>query len=500
MAMVVEVAVAATTLFSAFSLGAQTLPPAPCLTQSEMEKFEPSIRERVQKAYQAVQTHPTDPDAQGRLGMILHALKHEAAVNCYERALLLESSPSAGRTPSTRRTPSRLWTWAYYLGVFQLDSGRASQAVVSLRQASQLKPDYVPARLNLAKSLFESGEWEESQRIYQAVLNQYPEEALVKSGWKNQAALLHYGLGRIHSARGDLRAAAESYGRACRLTPGFAAAHYSLAIAYRDLGEAPKAQEQLSLFERHKEVKPPLEDPLMYEIETLKSGVRYHLDQGHRLQMAGQIRQAVAEFQRALKLNPDDVQVHVNLISAYLDLRNPEKAEEHYHAAIKLAPNTYQAHYNFGLVMIVQKRFGEAIDAFKKALQINPHHADSHKSLGLLLLEEGRMTEAETHLRRAIENKPHFGVPHFALGQVLQRRGQSAEAIDHFLRALTLEDTNDYLFLYSLADAYARSGNREKAADYARQAKQRAIALGQTTVVPEIEKFLKELEQTGRPK
>ena len=489
----VEVLVAVAVAFTASSFAEERPQPTPCLTQSEVEEFEPSVREEAQRAYQDVQADPSNPEAHGRLGMILHALEHPAALACYERALLVESaapdSPERASPASPQRTSSSSWKWAYYQGVLQLEAGRVSEAAATLRKATRLNPDYVPAQLKLAESLLAIGEWGESQRIYEAMFKANP-----------GVALAHYGLGRLHSARGELKAAVESYRRACQLAPGFRATHYALGMAYRDLGETMKAREQFALFWRNTESKPSLEDPLMNEIETLRSGVSHHLGRGLRRQMTGQAREAVAEFQRALKLKPDYARTHIYLISAYLDLRELEKAEEHYQAAVKLAPDAYEAHYNFGLVLLLQGKHQEAIDTFSRVVRINPYHAQSHKNLGLLFLDQRNLTEAEAHLRLAVKNRPHFGDPHFALGNILQSQGKNTEAIDHFLKALTLENENDYLFLYSLADTYARSGNHEKAVEYARKAKQRAVFLGQTTAVPEIEKLLRELEETGRTK
>ena len=363
---------------------------------------------------------------------------------------------------------------------------------MTLRKAIRLNPDYLPARVKLGESLLGSGEWEKSHKVYQGVLKENP-----------GVALAHYGLGRIHSARGKSSLAAESYRKACRLAPGFGAAHYALALAYRDLGETARAKEQLSLFRRNKEAQAPLNDPLMREVAALKSGVSYHLRQGYTLQGAGRFREALGEFQKALKLNPDYTETHVHLLSAYLELKEFKKAEKHYQAAVKLAPDTYDAHYNYAMVMIQQGRQQEAIDAFQKVLQIDPHHADSHKNLGLLFLDQGKQTEAEKHFRLAIENRPHFAVPHFALGRILQSRGKTQEAIDHFQKALTLEDQNASLFLYFLAGAYARAGNREKAIHYARQAKQQSVSLSppmKRTIVPEIEKLLTELERSSQPR
>ena len=377
--------------------GVGHLPAIPTLSQSELEKFDPIIRERVEKGYEEAQANPTDAEANGRLGMILHACDHyEHALVCYQRAALLK--------PESFR-------WNYYLGSLQHWLGK--EALATLRKAVQLNPDYLPARLKLGEALLARRNWEETREIFEAVLKKDADSPIA-----------HYGLGRIQSAQGEPGAAAESYRKACQLSPSFGTAHYALAMTYRDLGKAAKAKEHFSLFQRNKQGRPPLEDPLANAIVALKSGAHYHLNRGVRLQASGQLRQAIAEFERALEFEPDYARVHEHLLSGYLALEQLGKAEEHYHTAVKLNPDMYEVHHNFGILLTLRGKPGEAVDAFRRAVGINPYYAESHTNLGLLLSDQGQLTEAVKHLRLAIELKPNFRLPHFALGHIVQRQGK----------------------------------------------------------------------------
>jgi Flp pilus assembly protein TadD len=75
-------------------------------------------------------------------------------------------------------------------------------------------------------------------------------------------------------------------------------------------------------------------------------------------------------------------------------------------------------------------------------------------------------------------------------------QGKVSEAIEHFLQTLTPEDESTPSYLYGLGAAYARTGEREKALLYIRQARKQAAMLGQTGLLTSIDKDLRLLGET----
>ena len=456
--------------FETPSSPAGSLPAIPNLTQAQIGNFKASLREQIGKAFEKARANPADGEAMGRLGMIFHAHEqlHQLATVCYQRAGLL--APQS-------------FQWAYYLGVVQAESGKEAEAVTAFRKAVRLRPDSLPAQLKLAESLLASGRWEESGQIYEALLPRYLESPLV-----------HYGLGQVQSARGNRRAAAESYGRACRLSPGFRAAHYALAMIFRDLGERAKSEEHLSLFQQSEEGRPQVKDSFLAQIHALQAREDVYLSEGQRLEREGHLEQAVANYERALEGDSSLLEAHANLVSLYGILGLPQKAENHYGTAIRINPNHWESHNNFGVLLRQQGRYQEAARVFRRALDINPFSAQAHSGLAEVLAKEGQLEEAIRHCQLALESDPHFRFAHFTLGRLLQRRGKNREAIQHFLKTLTVEDQSTPLFLYTLAKAYARGGNRQKAIAYAQWAQQGALSFGHGTLVAEIERLLRRLD------
>src|SRR5206468_365561 len=147
---------------------------------------------------------------------------------------------------------------------------------------------------------------------------------------------------------------------ACLLFPSYGAAHYALALAYRKLGETEKSQQQFNLFEQNKTAVPALQDPLRSAVSELSLGAVDHIRRGAAFEQAGRIDEAIAEQHKAIQLNPEAVQAHINLISLYGRLGQFEKAAESYQAALKLNPNQADIHYNYGVLLSRQGDKGEA--------------------------------------------------------------------------------------------------------------------------------------------
>lgn len=452
-----------------------TLPALPILSREELATYETTFRDSIQQAYRRLESNPDDAQANGHLGMIFEAYEqYELASTCYQRAGLLDA---------------RSFQWAYYLARIQSALGNDAQAAAAWGKAVALKPGYLPALLKLADSLLGRGEWEESRTIYERVLEQDP-----------QSPLGYYGMGRVQAATGELPEAVKSFQKAFQLSPAFGAAHYALAMAYRDLGDQSRSSRQLQLFQRNPEARPPLDEPSRQAVDDLKPKARSHFTRGVWLKKNGRLLQAAEVFEQALQIEPSAAAVHAALLSTYLDLGRLTDAEPHYRAAVKLDGGLYEAHHNWGVLLTLEGKPEEAAEVFRQALSINPFYAESHANLAFILSDQGRRPEALTHFRLALENKPNLRFAHFGLGKILQEEGKHEEAIRHFLRTLTVEDEKTSLFLYNLADAYANAGQVAKALDSAQKARARAERLGQTMVLADIDKLLEDLQDKGNPK
>jgi len=86
--------------------------------------------------------------------------------------------------------------------------------------------------------------------------------------------------------------------------------------------------------------------------------------------------QAVEAYQRALLVNPDDVDVRVNLAIMAFWSDQLDLAEEEFKKAIELNPNHAKAHYNQGIFLYFgRSNPTEAIASWNRVIELNPADA-----------------------------------------------------------------------------------------------------------------------------
>jgi tetratricopeptide (TPR) repeat protein len=210
---------------------------------------------------------------------------------------------------------------------------------------------------------------------------------------------------------------------------------------------------------------------------------------------AGKLDESVAAHERALALNPELVQAHINLISLYGRTGRAEKAEGHYRAALAVNPDLPEVHYNYGVLLAAAGRFAEAAQAFQTCLRLDPYHAEAHHNYAVAVEREGKLDEAAAHYRKALQHKPGYRAAHFHLGRILVNQDKAAEAAEHFRQTLTPEDEETPRFMYALGATLIRAGDKTEGVRHLREALKRAAALRQTELAASIERDLKMLEQ-----
>jgi tetratricopeptide (TPR) repeat protein len=156
---------------------------------------------------------------------------------------------------------------------------------------------------------------------------------------------------------------------------------------------------------------------------------------------------AIAEYQDALRIEPNSVRAHTDLGSAYAKLGRLSDAVAEYRAAIALAPDLAIPHNNLGNALSQLSRWNEAISEYQTALRLDPEYADARHGLalaeyglGLEFAKSGRKFEAIAHLEAALRARPDYPEAQNNLGVVLsQEPGRLNEAIGHFEAALRID-------------------------------------------------------------
>ena len=174
-----------------------------------------------------------------------------------------------------------------------------------------------------------------------------------------------------------------------------------------------------------------------------------HYNLGNALLQKGGFDDAVAQYEKALKIYPNYLEAHGNLGLALFQKGEVDDALAEYQKALEINPSYVQAHYNLGVALFQKGQLDEAMAQFQKALEINPNHANAHYNLGVALFQKGQLEEAVSQFQKALEIHPNSFESHYNLGVALFQKGQLDEAITQFQEALEINpnsfETHNYL-------------------------------------------------------
>jgi tetratricopeptide (TPR) repeat protein len=134
------------------------------------------------------------------------------------------------------------------------------------------------------------------------------------------------------------------------------------------------------------------------------------------------------------------------------------------------------------------------VEAFRRAIHANPAYAEAHNNLGVLLQRQGKNSEALEEFKKALESRPDYRQARFNLGRILVNQGNYQGGIEEFEKTLSPADEKTPSYLYALGATYGRAGDQQKALRYLQQAREEALARGQTSLVSDIDQDLRALK------
>jgi tetratricopeptide (TPR) repeat protein len=171
----------------------------------------------------------------------------------------------------------------------------------------------------------------------------------------------------------------------------------------------------------------------------------------------GELSEAVASYQAALKLEPQAVMAMVNTSIASAQMGDSVKAEKSLQKALNLAPDNPAANFNMGLVQAEKNKPRQAEKYLKKAIKADPQMAQAAYNLCIITAKD-RINEAVTWCRKAAELRPEEPKYAYTLAFYLNQKGDRDEAV-RTLKAI-LEKYPQYKDAEMLFEEISKNGKR----------------------------------------
>jgi len=298
----------------------------------------------------------------GKLGQIYHAYSLIApAHDCYLNASIL--------APKDFR-------WIYLVAKLDQQEGRFEDAIRRYRIARTLRSDYVAVPVNLGNIFLELNRLEEARASFKEAL---------EIDKNNPAA--HYGLGQVALSNRNYAEAIEHFDQTLAQVPTANRVHYSLAMAYRGLGDVEKVKTHMA---QQGSVGVRVSDPLVDSLQDLIEGERIHFARGKIAFEARRFVEAAVEFRKAVEASPKSVAARINLGITLSQLGDAQGATEQFEEAVRLEPRSVNAHYNLAILLAEQNQHEKAIAHLQAALAVDPNDSDVQSLLASELVKVGR--------------------------------------------------------------------------------------------------------------
>lgn len=202
---------------------------------------------------------------------------------------------------------------------------------------------------------------------------------------------------------------------------------------------------------------------------------RVRLDLAAAYFSRGQNDTALDEVKQALAARPDMAEGHNMRGLIYGAMGEPKLADEAFQRALQLAPKSGDTLHNHAWFLCQQQRYAEGQAQFERAIAL-PTYRDVPRSLlalGVCQARAGQMAEAERSLVRSYELDPNNPTTAFNLADLLYRRGDYERARFHIRRLNQQTDLSNAQTLWLAARVEHRLGNRNGAADWGVQLRNR---------------------------
>ena len=349
-----------------------------------------------------------------------------------------------------------------HLAALDYEAGRTADAHERLSVAVEASTN-VPALLLSAELLLRE------ERFDEALLR-----ATAASEADPRQSRAHVLIGQVHSRRGDVADAIDSFEEALSLLPGDSAIARELGSLNLRAGNAERAIRfaQEAVAARPADVQARLVlsgalladgqydqaaealDPILASYPRL---VPARVQEGLLAARQGRTDAARAAFELALELDPDSAPAFNGLVS--LDFAASDSNSARRRASEWLESRSADP-ASLLLAARVFASSGEPAEAerlLRRILEVDPTHLPAYSALGQLYFRQDRLDEARKEFEALAGQSPNPAAAITMSGILMQAQGRTDEARAHFERAIDLDPgaavaANNLAWIYAEAD------------------------------------------------
>lgn len=289
------------------------------------------------------------------------------------------------------------------LGIILWNLGKHDQAIKSFGESCRLGEDLSGANLNLGIALYYAGQSEQAKFELTKILSEDPDNTVAR-----------FFLGLVYMQLKDWNGAVQEITEELRTNPNDAAGKNALALAELHLNRNSDAavKRLKQLVAAHPDYAPAVYNLAVIHDQWLRNpgaALGWYKQYLQKVEENGAQGEAANQaIARLSKMGPNapsttpDKQSNPTAAAQYIaqgtKLHAAKKYREavaQYEKAIKADPSQAAAHYNLGLTLYELKQYREAAEACLNALKLDPNSANARYMLALSYARQQKWSDAE---------------------------------------------------------------------------------------------------------
>ena len=151
----------------------------------------------------------------------------------------------------------------------------------------------------------------------------------------------------------------------------------------------------------------------------------------HEAIKQGNTNGAVAQFRKAIEIDPHLPNVHyelAELLNTSQDAAVMDQAEKEYRAALAENPGDEKTNSRLGEIDAHHGNTARAFEEFSKAVTLQPADVDARLGLAKILIEMNQSDKAQSVLEEAVKLEPTNSIAHYRLGTLYRQKGRMEDA------------------------------------------------------------------------
>ncbi len=241
-----------------------------------------------------------------------------------------------------------------------------------------------------------------------------------------QTAKLHVDVGLNHFYKNRYLEAYKEFKQALEIDPTYAEAYYNLGRVYKAQGFTKEAIVEFQLAVRLK----PDYVAAKRELDSLVQA--YEADINKQMKAQGRTNYQQTQF---TSLTGSEAESRAR---EALNQGKTDEAIRYYEIVVKERPNDVSSLKMLGFLYFKTNQFSDSLKCYQSASKITPTDPEIPYAIGLIYMKTKSPEKAESYFKNALKLNPSMVKSYFALGESFEAQGKLDDAVFQFRKCIEL--------------------------------------------------------------